>query len=490
MIKIIEKIKQKDIDVFFVILIIVTILSFYRRLVPYDNFWLFSFIYKMHIGYEIYNDINVIITPLFFVIGKNLFNILGANFVTFAFYNILISTTLFMLIYKIFKALGVARRRGIFFTIAIMWFFHILIAGGANYNILAIVPILISVLLILKNKETKRYIIGILCFITFLIKQNIGIYFLIGIVLYELVSNRAIKEKIKRIIAIGTTLITLLLSFIIILSKKGMLYSFIDYCFLGIGEFAKKNILMSKEPIVFFVLLILIVLVYAIIIYRKKSNIDSKIKDNLKLLLCIGVPLLLIAYPIFNHYHIYLSSIILCIAVIYLLEQTLISGLLNNRKKEKAIYLIIIIIFIIYITSLLIIAYTDDKYTTFNKESIYYGILCDKEMYDEINNVCEYIRNENNKGIDVKVLSYKSNLYMNLLNKNNKEFDLPFLGNLGKDGEDGLINQIKQLKNTKILIQTDKEYYTIQESEKVRKYIQENYEKQGKIEKYDIYYIK
>ena len=66
---------------------------------------------------------------------------------------------------------------------------------------------------------------------------------------------------------------------------------------------------------------------------------------------------------------------------------------------------------------------------------------------------------------------------------------MPNLGNLGKNGENGLIEEIKQMKNTKILIQTNEEDMFWQESKKVRKYIQENYIKEGTIGDFDIYYI-
>lgn len=76
------------------------------------------------------------------------------------------------------------------------------------------------------------------------------------------------------------------------------------------------------------------------------------------------------------------------------------------------------------------------------------------------------------------------------LEKNNRNFDLPLLGNLGKEGENGLIKQIQKLKNTKILIQTNEEDIFWQESKKVRTYIQKNYKREGTIEDFDVYYIK
>ena len=77
---------------------------------------------------------------------------------------------------------------------------------------------------------------------------------------------------------------------------------------------------------------------------------------------------------------------------------------------------------------------------------------------------------------------------MNILKRNNGKMDLPFYGNLGIEGEDGLIEEIKNLKNTKILILKNDEYL-FQESDKIREYIRDNYEKIGEIEEFDIYNI-
>ena len=51
-----------------------------------DEFWVFANCYKMSIGYKIYLDLNIIQTPLNFIIGSTLFNMLGKNFLIFRIY--------------------------------------------------------------------------------------------------------------------------------------------------------------------------------------------------------------------------------------------------------------------------------------------------------------------------------------------------------------------------------------------------------------------
>ena len=63
--------------------------------------------------------------------------------------------------------------------------------------------------------------------------------------------------------------------------------------------------------------------------------------------------------------------------------------------------------------------------------------------------------------------------------------DLPFYGNLGIEGINGLIKEISDMKNTYILI--TKEGIKYQESQALRDYIINNYEKIGEIEEFNIY---
>ena len=122
---------------------------------------------------------------------------------------------------------------------------------------------------------------------------------------------------------------------------------------------------------------------------------------------------------------------------------------------------------------------------TYDYYDVYYGALIDNDVKKEIDEIVNYINEEDKQTI---VLSYYSNLYMNILDRNNEKMDLPFYGNLGKEGENGLIEEIKELQNTNLLIlkEEDKEY---QESKKVRNYVIENYKQIGEIGRFFIYDI-
>ena len=78
-------------------------------------------------------------------------------------------------------------------------------------------------------------------------------------------------------------------------------------------------------------------------------------------------------------------------------------------------------------------------------------------------------------------------MYQLVLNGNNQDFDLPLLGNWGYKGEERVLNKIKNLENTFILI--NDEDLVGQESKTIKAYIRNNYNKTGEIAGFEIYYI-
>ena len=101
-------IKRNDvICVFLLFLLLFVIPSFCVKLFINDALWNFSNVYKLLNGYKIYNECNVIVTPLFFYLGEVFLKIFGANFLGFSVYNLLINAFLFTSIYSLFKCFDI-----------------------------------------------------------------------------------------------------------------------------------------------------------------------------------------------------------------------------------------------------------------------------------------------------------------------------------------------------------------------------------------------
>ena len=182
--------KETRISFLVIIFIIfsVSIFSFNIKFDANDELWNFSNVYKMSNGEEIYKDINVIITPLFYYIGQVMFSILGANYLVFRIYNFLIFGTLFYLIYLVLKKLGIDKTRAFTYLILIYILLCVYIIIGANYNILAFIFVLLGILhnLNIKKKKSDYIIQGIIAFLVFMSKQNIGVIYLLGTCIYNI----------------------------------------------------------------------------------------------------------------------------------------------------------------------------------------------------------------------------------------------------------------------------------------------------------------
>ena len=123
------------------------------------------------------------------------------------------------------------------------------------------------------------------------------------------------------------------------------------------------------------------------------------------------------------------------------------------------------------------------------KDSPFYGSIPTQELKDMIIEVGEYIQKNDQDTIVISSYAPLISLYLNDLD--NDDYDLALRGNLGKDGEQGLIEKIKQLDNTQILLlhETDEEKEIYQFAYDVANYIKQNYTYVGQVNKFDIYEI-
>ena len=495
-----EKLKRKILkhDNILAIGFILSILlpfSFFIELRVSDELWNFSNIYKMGIGYEIYTELNVIITPLYFYIGKIFCSLLENNYLVYRLYNNLFLNVLFLFcIYLLLKKINIGKKNAFFIICILAW----MMTTSGTYNLLAISFTVIGILFLIKEKELswKSDIAqGIIVFFIFMSKQNIAAYYVLALIFYRIWQIKKLKTFFKHMLITLMSASVLLILFLTYLAVRGQLFAFVDYTILGLKEFATYNVVKDLLSNIYAIILLLGLAIIQIIFLKVANNkkIPFKEEERKKIILlaCFSLMLLGVAYPILNEYHIRLAAILPVCTCSYVLI-ILLRDLLKNKRMEKVKIIVLFLIFIII--SVIGIRYNiafcsiiSSKEYYFPKNSPYYGALMSENTLDEINEILQYIEQEEQAGRNVKIISYYANLYMNLLGRNNGEMDLPFYGNLGKDGEDGLIEQIKQLKNTKILIltQEDENY---QESKKVMNYIKENYPKEGEIRQFSIYY--
>ena len=490
--------KHDNISMLIWLIILTSTFAFWHNMDANDELWNFSNIYKMYNDYVIYKDINVIITPLFFTVGQILFKLLGANYLVFRLYEgVIIYTFLFFIMYQVFKKLKIQKINSAIYTTAIGLIMLIKTFDG-EYNILSVAFVILGIYYIILNKKNyKQGIIqGIIIFLIFMTKQNVSVYYLIGLMLWQLIEKNEFKAKIKLIITEIGTLLILILTFFLVMQTIGIWNDFINYAFLGIKEFATHNIIEPQNAKIPIIITIQIIIIASIVKIFKIPIIEEQWR-NTKILAIFSILMQMLSYPIFNVVHILNANVVFLIFMAYeigiiieiLLENINIREQLNTVKKWILFFTILIITLVnVYINTL----YTYTvliKCKYFQKREPYYGALIKQTKKQNIEEILNYIKEQNDNGFEVKIVSYYSNLYMNLLKRNNGDFDLPFYGNMGKKGEDGLIEKIGELKNTKILILTHEDRI-YQESKKITDYIRNNLIYEGTIEQFSIFKTK
>ena len=162
-------------------LFVVIFLLFLNRLTAVDELWNFQNVCKMSNGLKIYTDANVIITPIFFYVASFLCKLFGANIVVFRIYNVLIYIGIFGATYKILKDLKACKYFLVIYIALIIEFMFPIINAGANYNMLAIALALMGLNLYV-NKKNNNINQGILIFLIFFTKQNIGVLYAMAII--------------------------------------------------------------------------------------------------------------------------------------------------------------------------------------------------------------------------------------------------------------------------------------------------------------------
>lgn len=486
--------KHDNITILAILLVMVTTFAFNIQLGANDELWCFSNVYKMTNGFEIYKDLNVIITPLFFFIGKIVFQIFGANYFVYRIYAIgIIYISLFFAIYQLLKKLKIQKINSMLYTILIAAI-CLFILLDPSYNMLAITMSIIGIIIAINNKNNSiklDIMQGIIMFLVFMSKQNTGVLYIIGIIVYQILVNKDIKKTIKSIFIQLVISAILLISFLVYLQINDNLYSFINYTILGVGEFANKNANYNIVNIIIILAELAFAILFIVLSSKEKIPFDNIERRNIKVLATMSISMNFIGFPMFNTAHTLIASVIFFIFIAYIFDLLIFKEMLTGRKVNKIKRCIILVIFSMFLIINIINnrmyfkEIRKDKYY-FTKDNPYYGSIATEETLKEIEEICNYIEEQNKQGIEVKVISYYSNLYMNILNRNNGAMDLPFYGNMGKDGENGMINEIKKLKNTRILILTeDDELY--QESKKITQFIKENLQKEGEINRFSIY---
>lgn len=470
--------------------LVIISLTFLVVITPNDELWNFQNIYKMFNNFTIYTDANVIVTPIFFYLGNILLHFFSSTVLTFRIYNTLIYAGLFFIIYKILKNLKTCKNLNLFYVILTFLLIFQVIANSANYNALAIVFSLIGLNLYISRKS-NNLLQGLLIFLIFFTKQNIGIFYALCVLIYELYDQ---KFTLKYIINQFKKIIFFIIPTLLILLKlhlDGNLFDFINYCFAGLFEFSEKNIYFGTE-LYYLCIPVITIGLYVFTLLKKNTtfkNFDTDFFKNLTLLFIFALINTLIIYPIVNEAHLIFTFPFHLLFIFYYFDTLIFNDIFKYDEYKTKInwFSIIILLFLFIRTLLYFYSYYDTITYCNNTSSPYFGTFIPNEYVEKISTIKTYILEKNKNNIDVIILSHDSCLTMVELRQNHGFYDLLFNGNLGYNGIENVKNDILSRENTEFLVVTDPDDLFEQEPPEIRQFIIDNLEFKGHICNYSIY---
>lgn len=493
--KIKEFIAKNDVVLIIALMVLICIgKSVSSYLIVGDELWNFNNAYKFYNGGGLYTDANVIITPLFYYLCMPVFKIFGATLMAFRIYNILIYTALFTLVYCLFRTLKISKIKSFtYMLIAPLMVLFSTFEIGANYNILSLVFVVSGLILYLKkiNNHDKKYLFeilhGINIFLIILTKQNVGVFYTLGIVIAEFAITKNFKKSFLSLARQAIVVILLLAAFLGIMAVTNQLEGFISYTVLSIGEFGGSNVSFNTDfgtiQSIFLYSSIIIWIVSLYLLTVKDVDIFKDAdKHNFMIILFVAITTFAVVYPIGNNYHFRQAFFITSILTIYFLDIVITKQFFKNEQY---------IALFSSIFALCLVAYSAGSFTKWinaEKETnieAYVNIPTNQTTRDKIDTMTKYINDKKDEGIDVIIFNEKAALYNIPLKRSFGAMDLPFKGNLGKGGEDGMLETIKNLENVEILLSNGDMFW--QESKKINDYIKENFEYIGPIESFYAY---
>lgn len=536
-----KRTKKNDILLAIFIFIIVFSVIIKKPLGDLDELWNYNTARAISVGLIPYKDISMITTPLLPMATAIFLKIFADELIVSRILAAVLWTGILYTIYKIFRNLIKDENASLILTTLIG-----LLCRDAyciDYNGLALFITLIIVYLELKNIDklnsqnektenlknnniqinnilicNKKYefLIGVLVGLVVCTKQSIGAVLAIMAVVYKLLFVKN-KEDFKQYLKIAfTRILGILFPFLILviyLLATGALQDFINYAVLGIKTFSNKieyrNLLGNDKleiKLLAILMPILIILTSIIIIVEvindKKNKIKLKIEFlNLIVLFIYGISMIIIMYPITDEIHFIIGMMISIITIIYLVfavgkndnwifkEKKLTQ---STKKKIYKCYIIItdiicIVLFIFILEKAVTNLYNYSKVNKNKEINHYKNIEVSVGLSKRIKEVDNYILENEKDGKKVYIVNADAAIYMIPIDKYNKNFDMLLKGNIGKDGEDGIINNIKTSSNCLYLIMKPQYTQNWQTTTKIIDYIKNNFYFVDEISIFDVY---
>lgn len=461
------KIKKQYVAMFAMLFIFYAIWLINGNSLLGDEIWCYGFTKHIADGYVPYRDYNLIVTPLFFFIGI----VFSKSLILFRVYGALIDAAIVLLTYYSCKINQVERHLALLITLITGIIMTII--GFANYNTLLLLGLMLLYLVTLRFLRYKdaqtAFLFGFLMSIILMIKQNLPFVLIVIFTIMQVVMllRREISSKTFINYAMGVGLPVIIFTSWSLLS--GSLNSFVDYTILGILTFS-NNYYVQKESLI----LICIATIIAILIIKGTLKAQNdKFVSLTNAIFCLSSFLLI--YPLVDVYHSCLILIFNIFLAVNILKYPC------QLKYTKPIITGLIAGLIIICLPLLNLNNEREGYVR-SKIDFYNNILIKKDFEDKTFLVSNYVKEQEEKGIDVAIINSYAYWYNIPARDFNGILDLLYVGNMGTVSND----EIMSLIDEKDIILTN-EHYDYQDIKEVREYVLHNYAQIGKVGDLGIY---
>ena len=401
----------------------------------YDHIWDFMHSYSISKGLLIYKDFNIVVGPVYPVFMSLFLKIFGGNLLVFDIVNSLIVACIYLII-------RINNKK----TLALFAISCYIICVAGKYNVFTLIPFYIIFYADKNNYKHKNLLIGFLLAILTFTKISIGCSLILATVIINI---KDLKSLFKR--AVSFTIASSLI--IIIMISKGIFLEFINYTILGLFEFSSNYFITA------YILLLILFAIYILLNVKKDKYLFYMFFY------------LIMAYPLFNEYHVFMATFP---ALVYFIDN------LKQKKYTRPIMIVfsLLLITLMYVINIL---YHADNRIDLKKKCINDNCFLSGNLYyifNIIHNINSSIKNQDK--YQVFYILDEAYMFKYDLHENINKYDLLLKGNMGYNGTPTYIEEIsKKCSNHKcmFIVNGNKYKYNIQFPMGIRNYVMSEYNK-------------
>ena len=399
---------KKNVIIYLLFFLSFLFVSVIKNAIEFDTIWEYGFSYQISLGFLPYKDINMIVGPLYNLLFAIPIYLFGNYLFVFEISHCLFFSFIFTCIYNKIN------KNSIYLF---LWFSTFNVLFG--YNPFCTALILYLLVIYYNNGKYSNLIIGLIVGTILMIKHNIGAFLLLA----YLVNNR------KKLLNTIYVFIPILLVFLYLLINN-IMFEYIDYCFLGLGNFIDN---FSTD---FFSVIPLIIS----IIFLIKEYIRTK--DSIIFYI---FAYLIMSFPIFDQVH-----------ILQAITPTIFYYFTLNKKNNNSL-LIKMFITIGFVVSVIILPILDCRLYLENNYLKYQ--MLPKDTSDYLKDYDNYLNNYKDK----KIYLLLNNSYLIKFYRNEvvSKYDLLLKGNLGGNEKKYIEDMGKDCLDKECVFIVEKYYYKI-----------------------------